>query len=52
MLPGTMEGKVTKEVFQNRILPIAALFSLSIMTGNKAYLFLSVSYIQVKFCYF
>ena len=47
MLPGTTQKKVTWNVYKNNLLPMAILFSVSIMTGNKAYLFLSVSYIQV-----
>ena len=48
LLPDTMNGKVTTEVYKKKLLPIAALFSVSIMTGNSAYLYLSVSYIQVR----
>jgi hypothetical protein len=48
MLPGTTDGRVTINVFFYKILPICVLFSLSVMLGNQAYLYLSVSFIQVK----
>ncbi len=47
LMPAALEGKVTFDVFKEKILPIAFCFSISIMLGNEAYLFLSVSYIQV-----
>lgn len=47
LLPAANEGKVTAEIFKSKIVPIAALFSVSLMLGNKAYLYLSVSFIQV-----
>jgi hypothetical protein len=48
MLTSVNEKKVTLAVFQGKILIIAVCFSVSIMLGNNAYLYLSVSYIQVK----
>ena len=48
LLPGTTEGKITSDIYQTKIIPMAALFSVSVMSGNRAYLFLSVSYIQVN----
>lgn len=47
LLPGVKEGKVDASVIQKRIFPIAVLFAISLICANKAYLYLSVSYIQV-----
>ena len=47
MLPSVSEGKVTKEDFKRKIIPIAVLFSVSLILSNKAYIYLSVSYIQM-----
>lgn len=38
---------MTKEVFVKSILPISLLFSGSLILSNKAYLYLSVSFIQM-----
>ena len=52
MLPAAKEGRVTSEIFKTKFIPIAICFSISIVLGNSAYLFLSVSYIQVAtVCY-
>jgi len=48
LLPAASEGKVTGDIFKSKIVPIAALFSVSLMLGNMAYLYLSVSFIQVS----
>ena len=47
MLPSVSEGKVKMEDFKKRIVPVAALFSVSLVLSNKAYIYLSVSYIQM-----
>jgi len=47
MLPGVKEGKVTGEVITNQIFPVSALFAISLVLNNKAYIYLSVSYIQM-----
>eukprot|EP00605_Chrysophyceae_sp_TOSAG23-4_P001255 GSChrysophyteH1.ASY1.ANO1.1366.1 assembled CDS len=47
MLPGVMEKKVDSNVMKKKILPVAALFSISLILSNKAYIYLSVSYIQM-----
>lgn len=45
------KGKVDREVIKKQILPVAALFALSLVLSNKAYIYLSVSYIQVSMCH-
>jgi hypothetical protein len=47
MLQSHNEGKINLRSFVGKILPIACLFAASLMLGNKAYIFLSVSYIQM-----
>lgn len=41
------EEKMTREVYLTSVLPIAALFSLVLWLGNAAYIYLSVSFIQM-----
>ncbi len=40
------QGKVDSTVIKKQILPVALLFALSLVLSNKAYIYLSVSYIQ------
>ncbi|KAL0578225.1 hypothetical protein V5O48_003762 [Marasmius crinis-equi] len=47
LLDGTKDVNVTKDMFLKSILPIGALFSGSLILSNTAYLYLSVSYIQM-----
>ena len=47
MLPAVQDGRVTPKVFFERIVPVAVLFALSLALGNQAYLYLSVSFIQM-----
>jgi drug/metabolite transporter (DMT)-like permease len=47
LLPGVKSGTVDSSVIKTKVFPIAALFAVSLICANKAYLFLSVSYIQV-----
>ena len=47
MLPGVKENKVDKDILLKQVLPVALLFALSLVFSNKAYIYLSVSYIQV-----
>jgi drug/metabolite transporter (DMT)-like permease len=47
LLDGTKDVNLTKDMFLRSILPIGLLFSGSLITGNKAYLFLSVAFIQM-----
>lgn len=47
MLPGVKAGHVTNKVITNQVLPVAILFSISLIFANKAYVYLSVSFIQV-----
>lgn len=47
LLEGTKEVKMTKDMFIRSILPIGLLFSGSLILSNSAYLYLSVSYIQM-----
>jgi len=46
-LPGVKEGKVDIEIIKKQIMPVALLFALSLVLSNKAYIYLSVSYIQM-----
>jgi len=46
-LPGVREKKVDGAVMQSQILPVSLCFSVSLVLANKAYIYLSVSYIQM-----
>lgn len=47
LLDGTKDVNMTKNMFMQSILPIGVLFSGSLILSNTAYLYLSVSYIQM-----
>jgi hypothetical protein len=47
LLDGAKEVNMTKDMFIKSILPIGLLFSGSLILSNTAYLYLSVSYIQM-----
>jgi hypothetical protein len=47
LLDGAKDVQMTRDVFVRAILPIGFLFSGSLILSNKAYLYLSVSYIQM-----
>jgi hypothetical protein len=47
LLDGTKDVRMDKATFVRRILPIGVLFSGSLILSNTAYLYLSVSYIQM-----
>jgi len=47
LLDGTKDVHMTKDMFIKSILPIGLLFSGSLIMSNTAYLYLSVSYIQM-----
>ncbi len=47
LLDGAKDVNMTKEMFIKSILPIGVLFSGSLILSNTAYLYLSVSYIQM-----
>jgi len=47
LLDGTKDVNMTKDMFMQSILPIGVLFSGSLILSNTAYLYLSVSYIQM-----
>ena len=47
MLPAANANKVTWNDVKTRIIPVAVLFSISLIFSNKAYIYLSVSYIQM-----
>jgi drug/metabolite transporter (DMT)-like permease len=47
LLDGVKDVHMTKEMFTRSILPIGVLFSGSLILSNTAYLYLSVSYIQM-----
>lgn len=55
LLDGVKDVHMTKDMFVRSILPIGVLFSGSLILSNTAYLYLSVSYIQmlkVRFMHF
>lgn len=47
MLPGVKEQKIGIEELKTKVLPVAFFFAVSLVLSNKAYIFLSVSYIQM-----
>ena len=47
MFKSVGEGKVTKDVVLKKIVPIAFFFSLSLIFSNTAYIYLSISFIQM-----
>ncbi|KAF8187010.1 TPT-domain-containing protein [Mycena galopus ATCC 62051] len=47
LLDGTRDISMNKDMFLKSILPIALLFSGSLILSNSAYLYLSISYIQM-----
>jgi hypothetical protein len=47
LLDGRKKVKMTGRVYLRAILPIGFFFSLSLICGNKAYLYLSVAFIQM-----
>ena len=47
MLPAVADGRVTHKIFIEKIVPIGMLFAFSLALGNQAYLYLSVSFIQM-----
>ncbi len=47
LVHGAKNVNMTKDTFLRSILPIGMLFSVSLILSNKAYLYLSVSYIQM-----
>ena len=47
MLPGVKEQKVDMNVMRKQIFPVSVCFAVSLVLSNKAYIYLSVSYIQV-----
>lgn len=42
-----MQQKVDTTIIKQNILPVSACFAVSLVLSNKAYIYLSVSYIQV-----
>lgn len=47
MLPGVAEKKVDTNAMHKKIFPVASFFAVSLILSNKAYIYLSVSYIQM-----
>jgi len=47
MVPGVKEKKVDFGTMKTKILPVSCLFAMSLILSNKAYIYLSVSYIQM-----
>ncbi len=51
LLDGRKTVKMTGRVYLRAIVPIGAMFSLSLICGNLTYLYLSVAFIQMlKVC--
>merc|ERR1719146_481505 len=46
-MPAVQEDKITLETFSKYILPVGIVFAAYLSIGNCAYLYLSVSYIQM-----
>ena len=46
-LPGVSENKVTPKDFVRKIVPMTLFFAYGLVSGNSAYKYLSVSYIQM-----
>jgi hypothetical protein len=42
-----VQNKVNVSVLQKQIFPVSLFFAISLVLSNKAYIYLSVSYIQV-----
>ena len=47
LLPAVNENKVSIEMLFYKISPVATCFAISLVLGNLAYIYLSVSYIQM-----
>ena len=47
MLPGVKENKVDYLFMKEKLLPLSAFFATSLVLSNKAYVYLSVSFIQM-----
>ena len=47
MLDGRKKVKMTGRVYMRAIVPIGFFFSLSLICGNKTYMYLSVAFIQM-----
>ena len=47
LLPGVKQNVVSLKIYGEKIVPIALCFALSLVCGNKAYIFLSVAFIQM-----
>lgn len=47
LLDGRKTVKMTGKIYLRAILPIGFFFSLSLICGNKTYLYLSVAFIQM-----
>eukprot|EP00602_Paraphysomonas_sp_CaronLab_P001357 CAMPEP_0185024466 /NCGR_PEP_ID=MMETSP1103-20130426/7558_1 /TAXON_ID=36769 /ORGANISM="Paraphysomonas bandaiensis, Strain Caron Lab Isolate" /LENGTH=295 /DNA_ID=CAMNT_0027557445 /DNA_START=124 /DNA_END=1011 /DNA_ORIENTATION=+ len=47
LLPAVAEKKVDTTVLQTQIFPVSLFFAVSLVLSNKAYIYLSVSYIQM-----
>lgn len=47
-----IQNKVNVQVLQKQIFPVSLFFAISLVLSNKAYIYLSVSYIQVCTVYY
>ena len=47
LLPGVKDAKVTVTVLLSKLLPLSFFFALGLVSGNTAYKYLSVAYIQM-----
>lgn len=52
LLDGRKTVKMTGKVYLRAIVPIGAMFSLSLICGNMTYLYLSVAFIQMLKVFF
>jgi drug/metabolite transporter (DMT)-like permease len=47
IMPGVKENKVSLKIYLSKVVPISICFASSLTFGNKAYIYLSVSFIQM-----
>lgn len=48
LLPAVKSANVDAKAMRNQIFPVAVCFAVSLIMSNKAYIYLSVSFIQVR----
>lgn len=47
MLPGVNEGKITRDIYIKKIIPMGSCFAAGLVLGNYAYKYLSLAFIQM-----